>query len=548
MRATPLTIGLTCLLLLPAHAAYVEWDAISDEESTHQFLLDQMLVVLSNDGYPELADYLGGLHLVKMKQGSMRADETLLESREHYMDPSSHAGLIGFKSAGTLSTEQFDSAVSHWNAGDRQEAFYHLGWAAHLVHDLTVPHHAALTFLDYHSEYEAWVHSNRKSFAVQSGGIYEFDSYLAGHYENESDPFDWVDYNAHFSIQYFGYVDGPNGQGGNDYAYAAGDLLPRAQRTSAGFVMMFLRGVNQLPTADGGGDKLVGRNKPVLFDASASADDMGIANWTWDFGDGSTGHGKKEIHSYADLGTHQVRLTVRDILGEEANCTLSVLVVDISDPIATAGEDRHVAVGEPVRLDASASSDDTGIVNFMWTLNDTVIGYGETVDWVFSYPGIYTATLVAKDASGNHGFDSVIIYVEDVLPPTADAGGNATVGIDENWTFDASASSDDVGIKSFVWSFGDGASGTGERVNHSYDREGVYLVTLLIRDHSGNADKARASVTVVGEAESGNENGWLPWLAIALALVAVVILSLLFMRRWMYNRMHRPTRNKDEAG
>jgi phospholipase C len=133
------------------------------------------------------------------------------------MDPSSHGGYLIFKSAGQLANERFNDAVSHWFAGDRLSAFYDLGWSTHLVQDLTVPHHSYVTALNYHSEYEQWVYDSQDSNAVSSGGIYSFSSYLPGHYESELDPFDWVDYNAHFSIDYFPFVDGQNGQGDNDY-------------------------------------------------------------------------------------------------------------------------------------------------------------------------------------------------------------------------------------------------------------------------------------------------------------------------------------------
>jgi subtilisin family serine protease len=56
-------------------------------------------------------------------------------------------------------------------------------------------------------------------------------------------------------------------------------------------------------------------------------------------------------------------------------------------------------------------------------------------------------------------------------------------------SFDASASSDDHGIVSYAWSFGDGsASSSGSalmRVSHTYTSAGSYTVTLTIRDSSG---------------------------------------------------------------
>ena len=208
-------VGLALVLLSfsPAVAAYKESDQLNVGQTTHQFIMDRIPIILQNDGYTFLSDFLTP-YLNQMKYGSMRADQTLWDSREHYMDPYSHGGYLLFKSAGQLADERFDAAIGHWLSGDRGGAFYDLGWSVHLVQDLTVPHHAAVTAFNYHSEYEQWVYDNQNGYVVSSGGIYSFSSYVPGHYDSESDPFDWVDYNAHFSIDYYPWVDGQNGQSG----------------------------------------------------------------------------------------------------------------------------------------------------------------------------------------------------------------------------------------------------------------------------------------------------------------------------------------------
>ncbi|KAB2841507.1 MAG: PKD domain-containing protein, partial [Melioribacteraceae bacterium] len=53
-------------------------------------------------------------------------------------------------------------------------------------------------------------------------------------------------------------------------------------------------------------------------------------------------------------------------------------------------------------------------------------------------------------------------------------------------TFDASLSKDADGDKLFYyWEFGDGATGTGARINHTYQKSGIYNCTLLVKDNSG---------------------------------------------------------------
>jgi hypothetical protein len=65
----------------------------------------------------------------------------------------------------------------------------------------------------------------------------------------------------------------------------------------------------------------------VTFDASGSNDTDGeIVNYTWEFGDGSTGIGKTVEHTYYDGGNYTVNLTVTD--DEDAtNATSTYIVV-----------------------------------------------------------------------------------------------------------------------------------------------------------------------------------------------------------------------------
>lgn len=57
----------------------------------------------------------------------------------------------------------------------------------------------------------------------------------------------------------------------------------------------------------------------------------------------------------------------------------------------------------------------------------------------------------------------------------------------EDVLFDASASTDDGRIVSYLWNFGDGSTGQGARVFHAYPLAGAYKVTLTVTDDSGES-------------------------------------------------------------
>ncbi|MDA1306439.1 MAG: PKD domain-containing protein [Acidobacteria bacterium] len=67
--------------------------------------------------------------------------------------------------------------------------------------------------------------------------------------------------------------------------------------------------------------------------------------------------------------------------------------------------------------------------------------------------------------------------------------------------FDASSSTDDGQIVSYVWTFGDGSSGSGRTRTHLYALAGTYLVTLTVTDDRGlSASTVPTSVPIVAAA------------------------------------------------
>ncbi|MFC2083203.1 PKD domain-containing protein [Candidatus Bipolaricaulota bacterium] len=70
-------------------------------------------------------------------------------------------------------------------------------------------------------------------------------------------------------------------------------------------------------------------------------------------------------------------------------------------------------------------------------------------------------------------------------------------------TFDASASSSPNGaIVSYDWDFGDGESGTGTVVTHTYEEKGVYSVTLVVTDSTGKTGARSVAVEALNRVPS----------------------------------------------
>lgn len=175
-----------------------------------------------------------------------------------------------------------------------------------------------------------------------------------------------------------------------------------------------------------------------------------------------------------------------------------IIEMDPFKPIADAGTDDQVNEDEQYIFNAAGSYDNVGIVNYTWDYDDGYFGYGINPTHTYSFNRTYVVTLNVSDQEGNWDTDTVNITVSNV-PPIAEAGFNITIEEGQNITFDASASTDtpsDIISLAYSWFFGDGNYSEGITVNHSYEDNGTFLVTLQVTDDDGSQDFDYITITV----------------------------------------------------
>lgn len=153
---------------------------------------------------------------------------------------------------------------------------------------------------------------------------------------------------------------------------------------------------------------------------------------------------------------------------------------------------------------SSGDSDSGGyIVSYEWDFGD---GSNPTTTEdsaiIYNYPSSdsYTVKLTVTDNEGATDQDEIIVLVEDnnpIYPPYADAGGPYFTFLGSPTNFDGTNSTDTDGIiMSYTWEFGDGNTGTGSTVEHTYSEVGIYDVTLTVTDDDGATDNDTATVHV----------------------------------------------------
>ena len=149
----------------------------------------------------------------------------------------------------------------------------------------------------------------------------------------------------------------------------------------------------------------------MVFNGSASTDNLGIAGSTWDFGDGSGATGSTASHSYLNAGTYTAALTVWDYSGNTATSTMTVTVRDTKAPVPLGGGDRSADETQSLFFDASASTDNVGVVSYAWDFGDGSSATTAAASHVYAHPGVYHDTLIVKDAAGNSATSSFQVTV-----------------------------------------------------------------------------------------------------------------------------------------
>ena len=174
------------------------------------------------------------------------------------------------------------------------------------------------------------------------------------------------------------------------------------------------------------------------------------------------------------------------------------------DPTASFTVD--VSTGEAlltVNFDASTSADIDGSISaYNWDFGDGTTGTGVVAEHTYTVNGAYLVNLTVTDNDGLTAVSKsrLIRIVPSDIAPMAVFTVDVSTG-DEGLTvnFDAAVSADSDGnITSYDWNFGDGNSGVGKQVSHTYTLAGRYFVTLTVSDDNGaQAVSSAQAITVL---------------------------------------------------
>ncbi|KFW79886.1 Dyslexia-associated protein KIAA0319-like, partial [Manacus vitellinus] len=188
---------------------------------------------------------------------------------------------------------------------------------------------------------------------------------------------------------------------------------------------------NKPPKADAGPDKEL--TLPVdstTLDGSKSSDDQKIVSFLWEKTRGPDGVKLENANSSIatvtglQVGTYEFTLTVKDERNLQSQSSVNVIVKEEINKPPVAKIAGNVVITLPTNtaeLDGSKSSDDKGIVSYLWTRDEGSPAAGEVLNNSDHHPvlllsnlveGTYTFHLRVTDAKGESDVERTTVEVK----------------------------------------------------------------------------------------------------------------------------------------
>ncbi len=282
---------------------------------------------------------------------------------------------------------------------------------------------------------------------------------------------------------------------------------------------VYVSTTNSRPVANAGRDQTTSPGQIVTLDAAASSDvDGDTLAHAWSFtwkpaGSAAVLSDPTAINpsfSFDVSGDYFLQLIVNDGQLDSAPDTV-VISSGNSRPVANAGPDQTVQVGNTVALDGSGSYDVNGdALSYRWSLAAKPAGSNATLSnttairptFVPDLPGTYVLQLLVSDGVLQCFPDTVAVTTAN-SPPVADAGPNQTRAVGRTAILNGAGSYDvDGDPLAYSWSILSRPAGSAATLgdpgaltpSFAVDVAGTYVIQLIVND--GSADSAPDTVVV----------------------------------------------------
>jgi PKD repeat protein len=223
-------------------------------------------------------------------------------------------------------------------------------------------------------------------------------------------------------------------------------------------------------------------------------------DFLWDLGDGSLSTETNPIHTYAAAGCYSVSLDIANACGLDS--WIGEVCVGVCIPPSGADfgwSPKQPVAGEMVHFTGTVAAG-TEPLTYTWAFGDGGTGSGATPTYTYAMTGTYAVRMTVTNECGE-------VYA--TFPITIVAGCVEPTGADFSWlplnpdagqvvAFTGSTTGGTLPI-TYAWDLGDGGTGAGNPINHTYTMTGTYTVVMTATNACGS-DVATHDVVVSGAA------------------------------------------------
>jgi gliding motility-associated-like protein len=244
----------------------------------------------------------------------------------------------------------------------------------------------------------------------------------------------------------------------------------------------------------------------VFTDASVTNEST-ITSWAWNFGDGQTSALQNPSHTYTQIGTYTVTLTVAGNTG----CIASVATktINISAlPVAAFSFSTPDCLTKAVTITDQSTTANGTITSRLWDYGDGATETktsSTTFEHLYSTAGTYSIKLTITNSGGCTAISTKNITISPLpvaaftMPDVCLADASAT------FTDNSTVADNNTSGFTYVWNFGD-ANATAANPNtstlknpsHKYTQAAIYPVTLTVTSANGCSSTLTQNFTVNG--------------------------------------------------
>jgi gliding motility-associated-like protein len=247
----------------------------------------------------------------------------------------------------------------------------------------------------------------------------------------------------------------------------------------------------------------------ATFQDVSSAANSTVAQWFWDFGDGTTSNLQNPKKKWSTAGTYTVTLYIKS----GANCisdTASKQVVVNPLPTAAFTNSASTCVNTAITFTDGSSANAGNLVKWTWDFGDNSALVIRTDANAFTHTyanaGPYTVTLIVETNNGcKHTISrSITVNAKPVvdfsLPSICLPSGTGQF-------FDLSSISDGSQSQfTYVWNFGDNGTSNQKNPIHQYTTAGPFNVKLKVTSKDGCVDSLSKPLTTIYPRPTANFN------------------------------------------